>query len=264
VTPLPHLFFGPVTPSMLGLPTSLEACVFELDGVLANSIAAHRAAWAETFDRFLLRRASLATHEVMAFDPSRTTSATLTVARASKVCASCSGAGASASKSAMSVIHRTPRPFTDSQTTSRLRCSRSLRVRVSRRSVARASTFRLRGAGLRRAVVSVSENTGAMLDLLGLSLLLDTTVDGEVMRAAKLRIRPEPDTFLTAAERLGAEPGRTAVFVHDLVGVSAALAGGFGYIVGVERSGRGPAMLDLGADRVVRDVGELMARGLAT
>ena len=84
------------------------------------------------------------------------------------------------------------------------------------------------------------------------------------MRAAKLRILPEPDTFLAAAQRLGAEPERTAVFVHDLVGVSAALEGGFGYIVGVERSGREAAMLDLGADRVVRDVGELMARGLAT
>ena len=54
---------------MLGLSSSLECCVFELDGVLANSAAMHRAAWAQTFDPFLLRRTSLTSHDVIPFDP---------------------------------------------------------------------------------------------------------------------------------------------------------------------------------------------------
>lgn len=121
-----------------------------------------------------------------------------------------------------------------------------------------------RHAGLRRPVVSVSENTGTMLDLSGLALFLDATVDGELVRAEGLRICPEPDTFLAAAQRLGAEPAQTAVFVHDLVGVSAARAGGFGYNVAVERSGQKVTMLARGADRVVMDLGELMGRGLSS
>ncbi len=69
VSPPPHLFFGPISPPMLGLPSSLHACVFELDGVLANSAAVHRAAWGETFAELLFRRSSLTQLEVVPFDP---------------------------------------------------------------------------------------------------------------------------------------------------------------------------------------------------
>lgn len=265
VTPLPHLYFGPVNAPMLGLPSSLEACVFELDGVLANSIAAHRAAWAETFDRFLLRRASFTTQEVMPFDPRDDYENYIDGRpRLQGVRELLGSRGIS-----LEVGDASDPP--DAETVHGLANHKqaSLHAILARQGVAAFGGARqylsaARHAGLRRAVVSVSENTAAMLDLSGLSLLLDTVVDGAAMRAGKLRILPEPDTFLAAAQRLGAEPPRTAIFVHDLVGVIAARAGGFGYIVGVERSGMEAAMLARGADRVVRDVGDLMARGLSS
>ena len=263
VTPPPHLFFGPISPPMLGLPSSLESCVFELDGVLANSIAAHRAAWAEAFDGFLLRRSTLTSHEIVPFDPHADYDEYIdSRPRLEGVSELLASRGIS-----LPVGSAADPP--DAETIHGLANHKqaALQAILARRRIAAFAGSRqylaaARHAGLRRAVVSVSENTTAMLDLSGLAVLLDVVVDGETMRVEGLRIRPEPDTFLAAAQRLGVEPGRTAVFVHDLVGVSAARSGGFGYIIGVERSGQEVAMVARGADRVVRDLGELMGRGL--
>jgi len=38
---------------MLGLPTGIRACLFDLDGVLTDTAAVHAAAWKEMFDEFL-------------------------------------------------------------------------------------------------------------------------------------------------------------------------------------------------------------------
>jgi len=265
VMPPPRLYFGPISPSMLGLPSSLQSCIFELDGVLANSIAAHRRAWAEAFDGFLLRRSSLTTHDVMPFDPYDDYENYIDGRpRLEGVRELLSSRGIS-----LAVGDATDPP--DAETVHGLANHKqaALRSILTQQGVAAFGASRqylaaARHAGLRRAVVSVSENTGTMLDLSGLALFLDATVDGELVRAEGLRICPEPDTFLAAAQRLGAEPARTAVFVHDLVGVSAARAGGFGYIVAVERSGQKVTMLARGADRVVMDLGELMGRGLSS
>ena len=264
VTPPPRLYFGPISPSMLGLPSSLESCIFELDGVLANSIAAHRAAWAEAFDGFLLRRSALTTHEVMPFDPYGDYENYIDGRpRLEGVRELLGSRGISLEVGAL-----TDPPGAETVHGLANHKQAALRSILAHQGVAAFGASRqylaaARHAGLGRAVVSVSENTGAMLDLSGLALLLDATVDGESIRAEKLRICPEPDTFLAAAQRLGADPARTSVFVHDFVGVTAARAGGFGYIVGVERSGREAKMLALGADRVVRDLGALMGAGLA-
>src|SRR3954471_24038384 len=38
---------------MLGLPPGIQACLFDLDGVLTDTAAVHAAAWKEMFDEFL-------------------------------------------------------------------------------------------------------------------------------------------------------------------------------------------------------------------
>src|SRR6266568_3341179 len=38
---------------MLGLPDTIRACLFDLDGVLTDTAAVHREAWAATFDPVL-------------------------------------------------------------------------------------------------------------------------------------------------------------------------------------------------------------------
>src|ERR671918_2152635 len=42
---------------MLGLPSEVTACLFDLDGVLTRTAVVHAKAWKETFDGFLQARA---------------------------------------------------------------------------------------------------------------------------------------------------------------------------------------------------------------
>ena len=43
---------------MLGLPTGVRACLFDLDGVLTQTAKVHAAAWKEMFDGYLRERAA--------------------------------------------------------------------------------------------------------------------------------------------------------------------------------------------------------------
>ncbi|MCU1617858.1 MAG: hypothetical protein JWO98_5398 [Frankiales bacterium] len=54
--------------ALLGLPEGVVACLFDLDGVLTDTAAAHNAAWTEMFDEYLRRRAERVGEEFVAFD----------------------------------------------------------------------------------------------------------------------------------------------------------------------------------------------------
>ncbi len=113
-------------------------------------------------------------------------------------------------------------------------------------------------AGLRRAVVSSSANTAAVLQVTGLDRWIEARVDGVTARERGLAGKPAPDLFLEGARELGLAPGRCAVFEDALVGVAAGRAGGFGYVVGVDRVHHREALLSHGADVVVEDLEELL------
>lgn len=114
-------------------------------------------------------------------------------------------------------------------------------------------------AGLRRAVVSSSANTAAILELTGLDTFIEARVDGVTLREEGLPGKPEPDSFLRAAQLLGVAPEQAAVFEDAIAGVAAGRAGGFGVVVGVDRVGQPDALRDNGADIIVTDLGELLA-----
>jgi beta-phosphoglucomutase-like phosphatase (HAD superfamily) len=54
------------------------------------------------------------------------------------------------------------------------------------------------------------------------------------------------------------DPDQAAVFEDALAGVEAARAGGFGFVVGVDRVGQAEALRAQGADIVVTDLAELL------
>ncbi len=70
--------------------------------------------------------------------------------------------------------------------------------------------------------------------------------------------KPAPDTFLAAAADLGVEKGEAVVFEDALAGVESGKAGGFGFVVGVDRLGQAEALREHGADVVVADLAELL------
>jgi HAD superfamily hydrolase (TIGR01509 family) len=113
-------------------------------------------------------------------------------------------------------------------------------------------------AGLKRAVVSASKNTEEVLRVAGLDGLFEVRVDGVVAGQRGLPGKPAPDTFLAAAEQLRVPPSACAVFEDATSGVEAGRAGGFGLVVGVDRTGQAEALRQHGADIVVTDLSELM------
>jgi HAD superfamily hydrolase (TIGR01509 family) len=113
-------------------------------------------------------------------------------------------------------------------------------------------------AGFGRAVVSASANTRAVLEAAGIADLFDVQIDGTVAAEQHLQGKPAPDTFLAAARALEVDASEAAVFEDALAGVAAGQAGGFGFVVGVDRVGQAEALREHGADIVVADLTELL------
>jgi HAD superfamily hydrolase (TIGR01509 family) len=113
-------------------------------------------------------------------------------------------------------------------------------------------------AGLATAVVSASANAGEVLAITGLDTFIQQRVDGITLRTEHLAGKPAPDSFLRAAQLLDIAPAGAAVFEDALSGVAAGRAGGFGFVVGVDRVGQAEDLLSHGADVVVTDLEELL------
>jgi beta-phosphoglucomutase family hydrolase len=112
--------------------------------------------------------------------------------------------------------------------------------------------------GTKVAVVSSSRNAPAVLEAAGLADRFEVVVDGQVAADAGLPGKPAPDTFLAGARALDTPPPHAAVVEDALVGVEAGRRGGFGFVVGVDRSGQAVALKARGADVVVSDLSELL------
>ncbi|MFH8838415.1 HAD family hydrolase [Streptomyces sp. NPDC017868] len=126
---------------------------------------------------------------------------------------------------------------------------------------ARPALAALRTAGVPCAAVSASRHARQLIRAAGLDGLLAVIVDGEDAARLGLVGKPDPAIFLQAAALLGSRPQETAVVEDALAGVVAARRGGFGLVVGVDRTSlrRTAALLrEQGADLVVPDLTTLV------
>ncbi len=112
--------------------------------------------------------------------------------------------------------------------------------------------------GFATAVVSSSKNCKAVLDAAGLAEYFDVRVDGLDAEELGLKGKPNPDIFLEAAKRLKVRPERAMVLEDALAGVEAGRRGGFGRVIGVDRTGRASDLSKAGADHVVTALSELL------
>lgn len=117
----------------------------------------------------------------------------------------------------------------------------------------------LHAEGIRTAAISASRNCRAVLDAAGMLDLFEVVVDGNDVATLGLAGKPDPAIFLEAANRLGTEIARTAVVEDAEAGVQAGRAGGFGLVVGFDRT-RHPGRLAAAADLVVPDAADLQLR----
>ena len=115
---------------------------------------------------------------------------------------------------------------------------------------------------MRRAVVSSSANTSEVLRVTGLDALVEGRIDGLTLIERHIPGKPAPDSFLAGASLIGVPPESAAVFEDATAGVAAGRAGGFGFVVGVNRLDdvHGSALRSNGADVVVADLADLVGR----
>jgi len=238
----------------------VRVCLFDLDGVLTKTAEVHSAAWKQMFDAYLEERAERTGTQFAPFDPvydydeyvdgkpryegvqSFLTARGIELPRGEPSdppgAETVDGLGNRKNAILLRLIHeRGVEPYEGS-------------VRYVEAA---------REAGLRRAVVSSSTNCRDVLAAAGIEDLFEVRIDGVVAEREHLRGKPAPDTFLAGARALGADAAEAAVFEDALAGVAAGRAGGFAFVVGVDRTGQAKALREHGADVVVTDLGELLA-----
>ncbi len=243
---------------MLGLPETIRAGLFDLDGVITRTATVHAAAWKEMFDAFLRDRAAATGEPFVAFDPVEDYGLYVDgKPRADGVRSFLASRGISLPEGDRDDPPgaETVNGLGNRKNELVLRLIREKGVEVFEGSVRYLEAARR--AGLRRAVVSSSANTLDVLRSVGLVDAFDVRIDGVVAAERGLRGKPAPDTFLAAARDLGLEPA-AAVFEDALAGVEAGRAGAFGYVVGVDRANHADALREHGADVVVQDLAELL------
>lgn len=79
-----------------------------------------------------------------------------------------------------------------------------------------------RAAGLKVGLASVSKNAGTILERLGITTYFDDVVDANLIKRGK----PDPEIFLTAAQKLGAAPAACIGVEDAAVGVQAIKSAG--------------------------------------
>jgi beta-phosphoglucomutase family hydrolase len=245
---------------MLGLPDTIRACLFDLDGVLTKTAVVHAEAWRTVFDGFLRTRAESTGEPFRAFDVPADYEAYVdgkprlegvrSFLRARRIeLAEGSADDPPGENTLCALATRKDDLVRD--------VMRRQGVEAYEGSIRYVEAARARG--LRCAVVSSSMSCREVLQAAGIAHLFDVVVDGKVAQRERLAGKPAPDTFLAAARKLQVAPGESAVFEDAVAGVEAGRAGGFGFVVGVDRTGHAEELRRHGADVVVTDLAALLS-----
>jgi beta-phosphoglucomutase family hydrolase len=244
---------------VLGVPSGVTACLFDLDGVLTQTAKVHSAAWKLMFDDYLRERARRTGEAFVAFDPIREYDQYVDGKPRYD------GVRAFLASRGVTLPEGNPSDTPDTETIHGLgnrkneivlRLIREQGVQPYEGSVRYVEA--VQAAGLRRAVVSSSTNCRDVLAAAGIQDSFEAIIDGVVAERERLQGKPAPDTFLAGARALGVEPAQAVVFEDALAGVEAGRAGRFGFVVGVDRVGQAEALKAHGADLVVDDLAKLL------
>ncbi len=244
---------------MLGLPVGITACLFDLDGVLTQTAKVHAAAWKQMFDDYLRSQAKQAGEKLIPFDAVRDYDEYVDGKPRND------GVRSFLASRGIQLPEGDPDDPPGAQTIHGLGNRKNeIMLRLIREQGVQpyAGSVRyvkaVREAGLRRAVVSSSQNCRDVLAAAGIADLFEEVIDGLVAERERLNGKPAPDTYLAGARALGVQPRQAAVFEDALAGVEAGRAGRFGFVVGVDRVGQAQALRAHGADIVVGDLAELL------
>lgn len=234
-----------------------DAVIFDLDGVVTQTARVHAQAWKRMFDRYLQQRAEREDEDFRPFDV-RTDYPEYVdgVPRYDGVRNFLQSRG----------IHLPEGDPSDSPERETI-CGLGNRKNENFREVLETDGVDvyqttidfihfLRDREIKTAIISASRNCKAVLQVAAALGLFDARVDGVVQRELGIRGKPAPDVFVEASRRVGASPEKSVVVEDAVPGVRAGREGGFGLVIGVDRTGRANHLAQY-ADFVIKDLGEL-------
>lgn len=239
-------------------PQDYDAVLFDLDGVLTKTARVHAQAWKKLFDGFLEQQSAETGGPFVPFDLDAD------YRRYVDGKPRYDGVTAFLESRGITLPHGSSEDGPDAYSVCALGNLKDQYflehlqehgIELYEASIALVRT--LRAQGMKTAVVSSSNNCAAVLEAAGIAQLFDARVDGKDLTRLPLKGKPAPDAFLEGARRLGVEPSRTVVVEDAIAGVEAGRAGGFGCVVGVDRSGHPQALHKAGADVVVTNLGQV-------
>lgn len=239
------------------VPSKFDAIAFDLDGVVTDTARIHFRAWKQTFDALFdarVRREGVAPapftpeeyRKYIDGRPREDAIRDFLAARGVEIAEGNESDSAEA-ETVNGLANRKDGLF--------LALMRSEGVDVYPSTV--ALIRQVRALGLKTAVVSASRNCQEILETTGFDQLFDVRIDGRDAAALGVPGKPAPDTFLEAAQRLGAAPERIVVIEDAIAGVAAGRAGGFGLVIGIDRTGHAADLEAAGADFVVTDLSQI-------
>jgi beta-phosphoglucomutase family hydrolase len=244
---------------VLGLPETVHACLFDLDGVLTDTASVHTKAWKAMFDDYLRQRAKRTGDEFVPFDPATDYRQYVDGKKRED------GIRSFLASRGIELPEGNPDDPPDAETVYGLgnRKNEAFQKTLHEDGVevfdgSRRYLEKVAAAGLATAVVSSSANTRDVLEITGLDRFIQQRVDGVTLREEHIAGKPAPDSFLRAAQLLQVDASAAAVFEDALSGVEAGRAGNFGFVVGVDRVGQAEDLRRNGADVVVTDLAELL------
>jgi beta-phosphoglucomutase family hydrolase len=244
---------------MVGLPEGIQACLFDLDGVLTDTASVHRKAWKSMFDEYLKARADREGERFVPFDVDADYQRYVDGKKRED------GVSSFLQSRDITLPEGDPDDDASAETVHGLGNKKNELFQQTLHSDgvevfegSRRYIDAVAKNGLAVAVVSSSSNTREVLELTGLASYVQVRVDGVTLQEEGLKGKPAPDSFLRAAELLDVPPDRAAVFEDALAGVAAGHAGHFGVVIGVDRVGQADELRHNGADVVVKDLAELL------
>lgn len=227
----------------LGLPPTIKACLFDLDGVITQTAKVHAQAWKQVFDAILPKPFDPIDDYDQYVDGKPREDGVRSFLQSRHITVDEAAVHKLAEEKDqlfLEVIHQSGVQTYEGT----IRYIRAARTK-----------------GLKTAVVSSSKHATEVLKAAGLGAeaLFDAQVDGNIAELEQLKGKPAPDTYLKAANLLSTRPSQAAVYEDAIAGVEAGHNGGFGLVVGIDRLGQASELKEHGADIVVKDLADLMS-----
>ena len=234
-----------------------DAVLFDMDGVITDTAAAHAVAWKRLFDAYLEERAQREQIDARPFDANADYRAFVDGKPRYD------GVQSFFESRGIELPWGDPEDGPDTETVCGLGNRKdgyfnawldenSARVFPGTIEFLHA----LRSAGIPMAVFSASRNMHKVLASAGLGDFFDAEVGGLKMAELGLPGKPDPAIMVTSAAELGVPVERCVVVEDAIAGVQSGRSAGAAWVIGIDREDYADALRDNGADLVVNDLSE--------